>query len=162
MLLLLNSILIGLLRMLDGADKAPKSVLISCVGVILGYSIAINIVQFVLIVAATFLVLAPGWGSYLTASGEGVYVNEKESKLVDFILKFIPFYKPVIGMSLRWFLYSIPLAVVTFNPLLVGLLLIGPIYYAHRYHYRWWITEFSAGALFGSLALFGGNLLCIL
>lgn len=156
-------ILIGLLRMLDGADKAPKAILVSLTALLIAIPLAQSIIQFGLIIASVYLALTIGWGKYLTATGEGVYnPNERESVIVDYMIKYLPKYQDVVGMSLRWFIYSIPLGIVTCNPLIIGLLLIGPLYYIHRYHHKWWLTELLTGSLFGALSLVGGNLLCIL
>lgn len=160
-LIVIISIIFGMLRVIDGDNSAPRPIQIigSGITLILFYNIT-DIYLLVSLIISLLIGYNIGWGKYLTATGLGKWnKNEKEFPPIDIIVNKIdhPVISPVLGMSLRWLLFAPVFIICGQYYEILGLLLIGPIYYLYRYlskdykEQKWEIIEFISGSLLGFL-----------
>jgi hypothetical protein len=151
---LVLSLLYGIFRAAHGAGAIPRAYSIILMAFFTMLYLNLNIIFSTLLVVGLFIGLVPGWGKYQSATGSKYPREEKEIFFIDFITDKIEngTLAGIVGMSLRWTVFFIPLFGVFLKPWLVfALLLEGPIYAAHRLHNNWTVTEFISGALLGGL-----------
>lgn len=151
------SLLIGLFRALHGSGSASRIwlLLFASIAGITTYSMTIP--MSILYVLGLIILWCPGWGKYLSTVGSGTYKpNETEIAFIDVIIKNFPTSsQPIIGMCLRWGVLALPLVVTLSNPWLLGCFAVGGIYWCHRFHKEWLLTEGGSGAFVMFLILAG-------
>tara|TARA_Y100000310_G_scaffold344706_1_gene458916 strand:+ start:1954 stop:2388 length:435 start_codon:yes stop_codon:yes gene_type:complete len=138
--------------------------------IVLGVTVVYGLSSWALILLILFgsiVGLAPGWGKYFHVDSVGKYYpEEKEVWIIDQMIKPFPVeYQRIIGMSLRWFVCFLPLFIILGNPMVFGLLAIGPMYRIQElygkymdYNTKWFVLEFTTGTWLGYLLLIGGVL----
>jgi len=151
----------GILRSAHGEGELPRIVSIGAMTILVCLFYLLQWYVWPLVFGGFCLGLMPGWGKYMTATGLGVWnKNEIEIKPIDFIINKIdhPLWSPVLGMSLRWFIFFFPLFMVLGRPLeSFGLLSMGFVYAGYRLlgrnydDQKWFLMEFITGVILGIL-----------
>lgn len=159
--IILWSLLNGFFRMIHGAGRASRLWLLvfTCLAGVTLYDL--NMFVSLLFIGSIVLFWCSGWGKYFPVIGSTALPynpNEKESYVVDYLIKGLPInWQPFIGMTLRFGLYALPIGILTLNPYILGTFLIGGMYWLHRFHKNWYITEYSTG-FFATFCILAGSL----
>lgn len=156
--IILLTLLFGLLRAIQGNGSIARWMEIAMMTLFLSVFNDLKILQIGLSAIGLYIGFAPGWGKYFSATGMQPFNREeKEIFLIDAIVNKIKYdtMAGIIGMSLRWFIFFMPLFIALNGwYYALPLLLVGPIYNLYRFHKLWSVNEFLSGALLGfSLAL---------
>lgn len=151
------SVLVGLFRAIHGSGNSSRIWLLIAASIAVVTCYNLSIATSILAIIGLIFMWVPGWGKYLSTVGSGKYhPDEEEIAIIDVILKSFPEHEqPVIGMCLRWAILSLPLALVLHNPWMLGLFSIGLLYFIHRYHKNWVLTEGGTGTVAMFLVLIG-------